>query len=58
MYADIHQKERHGVALEASFRVLDELGIGKNLVKVTSDVVQGRKLRDDKLLDIIAPIVN
>ena len=58
MYADIHQKENPGVALEASFRVLDELGIGKNLVKVTSDVVQGRKLRDDKLLDIIAPIVN
>jgi len=44
--------------LEATFRVLDELGIGKNLVKVASDVVQDRKLRDDKLLDIIAPIVN
>ncbi len=46
------------MVLEASFRVLEEFGIGKDLVKVASDVDQGRKLRDDKLLYIIAPIVN
>ncbi|MEI7662765.1 MAG: hypothetical protein WCK34_11220 [Bacteroidota bacterium] len=39
MGADIHQNENPGVALEASLRVLDESGIGKNLVKVASDVV-------------------